>query len=321
MKAFVIGVNDAGQRLDKFLTKAVPRLPQSLLYKSLRTKRIKVNGKRAEIGLRLQSGDRVELYLKDEFFETDPAGHSLAFLSVPSALDILYEDTNLLLVNKPAGLCVHEDNDGTIDTLIHRILHYLYDRGEYHPEQELSFVPSLCNRIDRNTSGIVIAAKNAEALRILNEKIKSREVRKFYLCVATGILHPKQALLSAFLLRDPDSSTVKILDHPAPQARSIRTRYRVLQESAENSLLEVELLTGRTHQIRAHMAFIGHPLLGDGKYGVNRLNRKFGVSTQLLCSYKLQFDWQSDAGSLNYLKGRTCEVSSVWFAEEFQSRF
>lgn len=321
MKTFLIGVNDAGQRLDKFLTKAVPRLPQSLLYKSLRTKRIKVNGKRAEIGLRLQSGDRVDLYLNDEFFTTEPASHPLSFLSVPCALDILYEDANLLLVNKPAGLCVHEDNDGAVDTLIQRILHYLYERGEYRPAQELSFVPSLCNRIDRNTSGIVIAAKNAEALRILNEKIRSREVRKFYLCVAAGIIRPRQALLSAFLLRDPDSSTVEILDHPAPQARSIRTRYRVLQESAENSLLEVELLTGRTHQIRAHMAHIGHPLLGDGKYGVNRLNRKFGVSTQLLCSYKLQFDWQSDAGILNYLKGRTYQVPHVWFAEEFQARF
>lgn len=322
MKTFTIGANDAGQRLDKFLQKAVPRLPQSLLYKSLRIKRIKVNGKRAEISLRLQPGDRVDLYLNDEFFEAERTAQGpLAFLQAPPQLDIVYEDEQILLVDKKAGLCVHEDNDGTVDTLIHRIQHYLYDKGEYRPEQELSFAPALCNRIDRNTCGIVIAAKTAEALRILNEKIKAREVRKFYLCGAVGILTPREATLTAYLRKQEDSSTVEVFDHPAPEAKSIRTRYRVLATSAENSLVEVELLTGRTHQIRAHLAHVGHPLLGDGKYGLNRINRRYGVKTQLLYSYKLRFDWQTDAGVLNHLKGREFRVKQVWFAEDFAERF
>lgn len=322
MKTITIGKNDAGQRLDKFLQKAIPRLPQSLLYKSLRLKRIKVNGKRAEINLRLQPGDRIDLYLNDEFFEDTAADReAFSFLKAPPLVDIVYEDDQILLADKKPGLCVHEDNDGTVDTLIHRIQHYLYDKGEYHPEEELSFAPALCNRIDRNTGGIVIAAKTAEALRILNEKIKQREVRKFYLCAVSGIPNPQEATLSAYLRRQENSSRVEVFDHPVPDARSIYTRYRVVDISAENALLEVELLTGRTHQIRAHMAHVGHPLLGDGKYGQNRLNRRYGVKTQLLYSYKLRFDWETDAGILNYLKDRKFQVKKVWFAEKFAECF
>lgn len=319
MKTFIISENDANQRLDKFLQKAVPLLPKSLLYKSLRTKRIKLNGKRAEISTRLSPGDVVSLYLNDEFFTPDKSAYD--FLSAPSQLSILYEDGNILLLNKPAGLCVHEDNDHSPDTLIRRIQHYLYEKGEFSPEKENSFTPSLCNRIDRNTSGIVIAAKNAESLRILNERIKARELKKFYLCVVSGILSPKEATLKAFLLRRPNESLVHVFDSPKSGARTILTKYKVLSYSKENTLAEVELLTGRTHQIRAHFAHICHPLLGDGKYGDNAVNRKYGQKYQLLCSYKLTFAFSDTDHLLGYLNGCTFMIKDVWFKDRFNELF
>lgn len=319
MKSFVITENDANQRLDKFLQKAVPLLPKSLMYKSLRTKRIKLNGKRAEISTRLSVGDTVSLYLNDEFFEADKQAYD--FLAAPADIEPVYEDENILLVNKPAGLCVHEDNDNTPDTLIRRIQHYLYEKGEFSPEKENSFTPSLCNRIDRNTSGIVIAAKNAETLRILNERIKERELRKFYLCVVNGVPSPKEATLKHFLLRRPNESLVRVFDKPQPDARTILTKYRVLETGRENALLEVELLTGRTHQIRAHMAYVGHPLIGDGKYGSNAVNRKYGQKHQLLCSYKLTFAFHDTDHLLGYLNGQTFSVKDVWFKEKFKEQF
>lgn len=318
MRELLIQANDAGQRLDKFLTKAVPRLPQSLMYKYLRTKRIKVNGRRGEISLRLQQGDQVQLYVNDEFFE-DAA--PMDFLHAAQELNLLYEDENLLIADKEQGLCVHEDNDHTVDTLMNRILRYLYEKGEYDPRQELSFTPALANRIDRNTGGIVLAAKNAEALRILNEAIRERQIRKFYLCVVDGIPQPPEATLTAYLKRDANASTVQVLDRPAPGARTIVTRYQMLRHSQRNSLLEVELLTGRTHQIRAHMAHIGHPLLGDGKYGVGRLNREYGLRWQLLYAYRIQFRFPEGDHLLSYLNGREFTVPRVWFRDAFADRF
>ncbi|MFZ2537438.1 MAG: RluA family pseudouridine synthase, partial [Oscillospiraceae bacterium] len=190
MKTFIIKANDENQRLDKFLTKAVPKLPKSLLYKYLRLKRIKVNSKKSDISYRLKAEDIIELYVNDEFFDENS---NKDFLLAPAVVDVVFEDDNILLCNKKAGICVHEGNDNAVDTLINRCLHYLYDKGEYNPDDELSFAPALCNRIDRNTSGIVIVAKNAEALRILNEKIKNREVKKYYLCVVSGLVDPPKA--------------------------------------------------------------------------------------------------------------------------------
>ncbi|MEG0691998.1 MAG: RNA pseudouridine synthase, partial [Oscillospiraceae bacterium] len=205
--------------------------------------------------------------------------------------------------------------------LINRCLHYLYDKGEYFPDNELSFAPSLCNRIDRNTSGIVIVAKNAEALRIMNEKIKNREVKKYYLCVVSGIVNPPKATLTHFLQRNENDSTVRIYDKPSSDTKTIVTSYQVLKTSRKNSLLEVELKTGRTHQIRAHMAYIHHPIIGDGKYGLNRVNKEYNEKHQLLCSYKLRFEFDDCYHQLGYLDSQEFEVNDVWFAKEFEEKF
>ena len=220
-----------------------------------------------------------------------------------------------------AGLLCHPDDREYVDTLITRIKRYLYDKGEFNPDDENSFTPSLVNRIDRNTGGIVIAAKNAESLRILNAQMKSRNLKKTYLCVVHGIPKPESGLLEGYLIKDEKKNLVKVLKTPCEGAKEIRTKYRVLEKDTKNdlSLVEVDLLTGRTHQIRAHFASIGHPLLGDGKYGTNKLNKEFGYKKQFLYSYKLVFDLDGEARMLSYLKGRGFEVKDVWFRREFQN--
>ena len=314
MKTFLISANDAGQRLDKFLTKAIPLLPQPLLYKYIRLKRIKCNKKRCEISTRLQEGDLLELYINDEFF-SPPTGEA-AFLHAPAQIDVLYEDENLLLVNKPSGLIVHEDEKEAFDTLINRILHYLYEKKEYDPKKENSFVPDLCNRIDRNTSGIVLAAKNAAALRELNQRIKDRQVQKRYLCVVHGRMPQPRQTLTAYLKKDADKNQVRVYDQPIPDGRTIRTAYQVLAEKGGFSLLKIDLLTGRTHQIRAHMAYLGHPLLGDTKYGKNREDRQLGYRFQALCAYQVTFSFTGEEGPLSYLNGKTFTVPQVDFVKE-----
>lgn len=315
MKQFIINSNDSGQRVDKFIKKAVPRLPQALLYKYIRLKRIKLNGKRCDISDRLTVGDVLELYINDEFFASEPSEND--FLSVSDNIDVVYEDENVLLVNKPCGLVVHEDDDNSVDTLINRIKKYLYRKGEYIPENESSFTPSLCNRLDRNTQGIVICAKNAESLRTLNLAVKERTIQKKYLCVTLGEPKPRSAVIEAYHIKDEKSNTVKIYSNEVPMSKKIVTGYRVLKTVGDLTLCEIDLITGRTHQIRAHMAFIGCPLLGDGKYGVNEINRRYNVKTQALCAYKLTFNMGDDGKSLSYLNGKTFEIKDIWFVKKY----
>jgi len=319
MRELKIGKNDAGQRLDKFITKTLD-LPTSLLYKSIRLKKIKVNRKRAEISTKLCEGDTIQCFLAEEFFkksDTPPALQNI----VPK-ISVVYEDENVILVSKRPGISVHEDEDGGKNNLITHIQAYLFGKGEYRPEDEQSFAPSLCNRIDRNTGGIVIAAKTAEALRIMNEKIKHREIDKFYLAAVHGTPKPSEALLTGYLLKNEKTNTVKVYDkNPPKAAKEIKTKYRVIASCGGLSLIEVELLTGRTHQIRAHMAHIGHPLLGDGKYGVNREDRAKGYKYQALSSYKLRFsfDTEREKTSLDYLSGMEFRIPNeeIYFLSEF----
>ena len=316
MKQLTIGKNDAGQRLDKFLQKNLPNLPQSLLYKYIRKKRIKVNGKRAEISTRLSVGDVLDLYINDEFFEKPEPTYD--FLHAGTNLNILFEDENVLVLDKPVGLLAHPDDREYVDTLIGRVKRYLYEKGEYDPDAEQSFTPALVNRIDRNTGGIVLAAKTAEALRVLNQKMKDREIHKFYLCAVHGTPNPEKGLLKGYLWKDEKKNRVYVYKDYRPGAKTIETKYRVLKSAENMSLVEVELLTGRTHQIRAHFASIGCPLVGDGKYGNNQNNRKQGGRRkQFLYSYKTVFDFTTDAGALEGLNGMTLEVPNVWFAEQF----
>jgi len=317
MKEIIIGSNEAGQRLDKFLTKSYHNLPQSMLYKCIRKKDIKLNGKRCEISTRLTQGDVLTMYLKDEFFQEEPKEYD--FLKAPNRLNIIYEDDNIMILDKQPGLIVHPDDQYHFDSLIARVQHYLYEEGKYNPENETSFAPALVNRIDRNTGGIVMAAKNAEALRIMNEKVKERELDKLYLCVVHGKMEKKQATLVGFLEKNESKNRVFISKKATSETKSIETRYHVLDERAGYSLLEVELLTGRTHQIRAHLASIGHPLAGDGKYGSNVVNKQTGFQYQALYSYKLKFDFTTDAGILNYLNKMEFEAKEIWFLKDFQS--
>lgn len=320
MKSFIISKNDSDQRLDKFVTKTVPNLPKALMYKYIRTKRIKVNKKKSEISARLRTGDLVEMYINDEFFVKSETKYD--FSSASDKIDIIYEDENIILLDKKAGLLCHPDDKEYIDTLISRVKKYLYNKGEYDPDEENSFTPALVNRIDRNTGGIVIAAKNAASLKILNAQMKERNLKKTYLCVVHGVMERKSGLLEGWLVKDESKNRVRIYSKYTDGAKEIKTKYSVIENDSKNnlSLLEVDLLTGRTHQIRAHFASIGHPLLGDGKYGKNELNKKLGYKRQFLYSYKLTFDLDENAGELAYLKGKTFTADNVWFVKEFKER-
>ena len=315
MKEFTIGPNDAGQRLDRFLAKAVPLLPASLAQKYIRIKRIKCNGKRIERDARLQNGDVLQLYINDEFF--DKPRQDNAYLTVASPkLTIVYEDAHILLVDKRPGLAVHPHDGAEYGrTLIDHIQSYLYQKGDWKPRGENAFTPALCNRIDRNTGGIVIAAKTAMALRVMNQKIKDRELDKRYLAIVEGTPKPREGSLKGYLFKDAQKNRVYVTNTPKPGSKSCQTNYKTLASRSGLSLVECELITGRTHQIRAQFAHAGHPLLGDGKYG--KLDKRYDRNYQALYSYKLSFAFTTDAEELDYLNGKTFQVSKVDFVEEY----
>ena len=315
MKELTIGQNDAGQRLDRFLAKAVPLLPASLAQKYIRLKRIKRNGARAQRDTRLEAGDKLQLYINDEFFDTPREDNAYLTVAIPK-LNIVYEDDHILLVDKRPGLAVHPHDGAEYGrTLIDQIQAYLYQKKEWRPREEHSFTPALCNRIDRNTGGIVIAAKTAEALRVMNQKIKDREIDKRYLAIVEGTPKPREGSLKGYLFKDAVKNRVFVTDSPKPGAKTCQTNYKTLASRDGLSLVECELTTGRTHQIRAQFAHAGHPLLGDGKYG--KLDKRYDRTYQALYSYRLTFQFTTDSGALEYLNGRSFQVEKVDFVEEY----
>ena len=323
MKEYRITKNDAGQRLDRFTAKVVPLLPSSLAQKYIRIKRIKVNGKGSKRDYKLAVDDTVQMYINDEFFDIPNEKNIYLKISDP-ALDIVYEDENIILINKPVGTLCHGDSDFDYVSIISRVQAYLQKSGEWRPRDENSFTPALCNRIDRNTSGIVIAAKNAETLRIINEKLKQQEIDKYYITIVHGIPNPKNATLERYIFKDAVKNRVYVTKNNQPGAKTAIMEYRTIASTNLDtpqktglSLLECKLITGRTHQIRAQLADIGHPILGDGKYGNGRLDKIYNESKQALCSYKLIFNFKTDSGMLNYLNKKTFNLSDIQFKDKY----
>ena len=306
MREVKIGRNDAGQRLDRFMEKKFPTMPKSLIQKYLRLKCVRINGvKQSKGNVMLSDGDVLNFYISDEFFggaESEKA-KAESFLSVKPSFKVVYEDGNILVVDKPVGLISQSDEKESYNTLANHVKAYLYGKGEYDPSSEQSFAPALCNRLDKNTQGLVIAAKNAEALRVMNLKIKNREVKKFYLCLVYGEMPRKSDTLRAWLKKDAASNLVTVSAEKKPAYKEIITSYDVLETNGKVSLLRIGLQTGRTHQIRAHMSFIGHPLLGDTKYGMRDKGCPFIY--QALASVELTFAFEGEETSLDYLNGKT----------------
>lgn len=316
MKEFIITKNDAGQRLDRFISKAVPLLPPALIQKYIRKKRVKINDKASPREYKLSEGDVLKLYINDEFFEAPHEENAYLAISKPK-IDIVYEDENIILLDKKPGMLCHSAEGNSISTLIANVQAYLYQKGEWRPSEENSFVPALCNRIDRNTGGLVIAAKNAESLRIINEKIRLREIEKYYLCVCFGRPQPEFGTLEGYIFKDAVKNRVYVREKSEKGTKTAVTKYKTLKSAGALSLLECELITGRTHQIRAQLAAMGHPLLGDGKYGAESQNKPYGERSQALYSYRLRFEFKTVAGSLDYLNGREFKVSSIAFVEKY----
>lgn len=301
MKTFTISHNDAGQRLDKFLKKAMPQLPKNLVYKLVRTKKIKINSARCDISAILNLDDIVSIWVPKEFLHTSAKPEKN--IMVTPKLQIVYEDENILVADKPIGVLTQKDTSDCIDSMNDRLLYYLFSSGDYQPNQENSFSPSFLNRLDRNTGGLLLAAKNFPSTQILSEKLRNGELQKFYLCEVIGTPTPSHALLEGWWKKDNSTNQVTISEHKTTNAKPIKTEYRLLSKKTTTSILEVRLHTGKSHQIRAHLAYIGHPLVGDLKYGTTKTNdRRF--TAQYLYAYRLIFSFHSDAGILNYLHNK-----------------
>lgn len=312
MRELTINRNDAGQRLDKFLSKKFKTMPKSLMYKYIRLKCIKLNSKKCKIDEVLKEGDVLTFYIKDEFFEAQPKSYD--FLKAPARLNIVYEDKNLIITDKPQGLLVHPDKEYHSDSLIARIKHYLYDKGEYDPQEENSFAPATVNRIDRNTGGMVVAAKNSVALKALNSLMKERKIEKYYLCLCEGIFRKKEGLIESGLIKNEKSNTVHCVKADEKNGKYSATKYRVIDEKDGYSLVECQLLTGRTHQIRVHMASLHHPLAGDTKYG-GKPFKEHGNIGQALYSYKLKLT-DAEGTVVDYLDGKEFEAENIWFSKK-----
>ena len=285
-----------------------------MLYKLIRKKKITLNRKRVKENQIINEGDLILIFAPDDVLTLNAPKRSVA----KSDISVAYEDENILIVDKEAGLLVHSDTQEEGDTLIDRITAYLIEKGQFIPESENSFAPALCNRIDRNTEGLVIAAKNAPALREMNEIIKGRKIQKIYLAAVHGIPSPQNGEIKLKLEKNKNENIVRVSNN-SKNAKTAITRYKTVavSKNRELSLLEIELITGRTHQIRASFAHIGNPLLGDGKYAVNKKDREIGYKSQALCAYSITFKGCKNSEVLNYLDGLTVTAKKPRFLSLF----
>ena len=313
MKSFIVSEKENGIRLNRYLMKHVPKLGGSEMYKCLRLKKIKLNGKKCEASARLASGDVIDIYLQDTYFESDD--YALDFMKASKKITVVYEDDNIAVVYKPAGILVHADKTEYNDTLINRYLRHLYDEGEYDPSDP--FTPQLCNRLDRGTSGLVVIARNSEALTEADAIIKDRFVDKYYLCI-TVAKPPKDGVYDAYLRKNEKLNKVEITDVPLHGSKDIHTGIKTVKAKNGLWLVEIDLITGRPHQIRAHLSSLGAPILGDEKYGNVSFNKKYDIRRQALCSYKLVFSKNlGKFKKLNYLQGKVIEFNDIWFVEKY----
>ncbi|MGE5614044.1 MAG: RluA family pseudouridine synthase [Bacillota bacterium] len=306
MKSIIVPAKDANIKIGKYLQTVYPGLSYGTLMKAFRKRDIKVNGVRVEKDYTVKPGDKLEIYITDDLLSGSPGKPRQGY---GEYFSVVYEDENILLANKNQGVPVHPDRESSQNTLIEQVREYLREKNEHH-EKNGSFQPSLCHRLDRNTGGLVIIAKNQASYSAILDKLKSREIKRYYQCLVKGILKNEEAVLKAYLWKDAKKSRVFVSGEKTPGAREIITHYKVVgyDPASDASRLDVELLTGRTHQIRAHLAFIGHPVIGDGKYGSNAVNRAFGLKYQALWAYKLKFAFAKDGAPLNYLDGKEFTV-------------
>jgi len=301
MKKIIVDENHAHQRIDKYLKKLLCQAPPQLIYKMLRKKDVKVNGAKVKENYIVQEGDVVELFLYEDKFQEYTKPQTILDLKIE--FDVLYEDDNILVVSKPAGLLVHEDINENMNTLDHQVLTYLYQRGEYEPEASLGFTPGPVHRLDRNTSGIVIFGKTMKALQDLNEMMKKRHcIEKTYLTICKGYM-PSSDLIG-YMKKESDQSLVKVVSKNTPDALMMHTIVENIQSNQRYSLLKVQLVTGRTHQIRVHLSSEHHPIIGDSKYGDFELNKMlkktYHLQHQFLHAYSIRF--VKPIGSLRYLQ-------------------
>ncbi|OHW62241.1 ribosomal large subunit pseudouridine synthase C [Andreesenia angusta] len=304
MKEIKVGKNESEQRIDRFLKKYMANATKGYIYKMLRKKRIKLNGKRANPEDMISEGDIVTMYLADETIDKFKRDEKEVLENVK--LDIIYEDENIIMIDKPKGVLSHSaEGDYKEENIVSQLVSYLYHKGEYVPRLEKAFTPSICNRLDRNTSGILIGAKNYETLKCVNEAIKNRKIDKFYRCIVVGRVD-REMELRDYLEKDESRNMVSVSRGPGDSKKEIVTVIRPVKSNGRYSLLEVELITGRTHQIRAHLASKGNPIIGDRKYGNSEENKKlrqrYGLDSQYLHAYRLRLDGLS--GSLEYLNGK-----------------